>query len=86
MRVRVNSLYRFDPCIIDIAHPPYNVSRGDIVRVKNLPGAPPANTMNHCHVVNPYTGEFMGLVCCASLEPASEATKRHIRKNTKRTR
>lgn len=80
MKVRVNSLYRFDPCIVDIAHPPYNVSKGDIVRVKNLFGCPPANTMNHCHVVNPFTGEFLGLVHTSSLEPASSATKRHIRK------
>ena len=39
-RVRVNSLYRYKPVLLDRGHPPYNVREGDIVRVVNLPDAP----------------------------------------------
>jgi hypothetical protein len=66
-RVRVNSLYRYKPVLLDRCHPPYNVREGDIVRVVNLPGCPKAGTMGHCHVEHP-NGDFAGLVCCNSLE------------------
>lgn len=81
MKVRVNSIYRFEACLLDIVDARDNTpERGQIVRVVNLPGCPKANTMGHCHVVNAVTGEFIGLVCTGSLEPASAATKRRIRK------
>lgn len=84
MRVRVNSIYRFEACLLDRIDARDNTPEpGQIVRVVNLHGCPPANTMGHCHVVNAVTGEFIGLVCTASLEPASEATKRIIRKHSK---
>jgi hypothetical protein len=55
-----------DPVLLDVIHPPYNVSKGNIVRVVNLPGCPRANTMGHCHVQH-LDGSFAGLVCCNSL-------------------
>jgi hypothetical protein len=80
MRVRVNSLYVFEPVLWDVLDAKTDLSKGDVVRVVNLRGCPPANTMNHCHVANPYTGEFIGMVHCNSLSPASKGTKEHIRK------
>jgi hypothetical protein len=80
MKVRVNSIYRVNRCLLDIADSRTDVSDGDIVRVINLHGCPPANTMRHCYIANPFTGDFIGMVCTSSLEPASTATKRHIRR------
>jgi hypothetical protein len=80
MHVRVNSIYRVQRCLLDIADSRTDLRDGDIVRVVNLPGCPRANVMRHCHVANPLTGEFIGLVCTSSLEPASAATKRHVRR------
>ncbi len=73
MKVRVNSLYRFNPCAWDKFDPPYGVTdgtllEGSVVRVKNLHGCPKANTMGHCHVVDAVTGAFLGLVSTASLD------------------
>ncbi len=65
-KVRVNHTYRYDPVLLDVIHPPYNVRPGDVVRVVNLPGCPRANTMGHCHVQH-LDGKFAGLVCCNSL-------------------
>jgi hypothetical protein len=36
VRVRVNSLYRFNPCLLDIADGRTTLTAGDIVRVINL--------------------------------------------------
>ena len=63
-RVRVNARYRFEPVPYDQFDPPYGVTRGylksgDIVRVKNCPGCPPANTMGMCHVET-LAGQFAG--------------------------
>jgi hypothetical protein len=44
-----------------------NLTSGTKVRVKNLRGCPPCNTLGHAHVVHPETGQFIGLVCTASL-------------------
>lgn len=66
--VRVGAKYRFEPVMLDILHPPYNVCRGDIVRVLNLPECPRANTMGHCHMEH-LDGAFGGLVCTNSLQP-----------------
>jgi hypothetical protein len=83
MRVRVNSLYRYNPCLLDRVDGRTDLTTGDIVRVVNLRGCPPANTMGHCYVVNPITGAFVGMVCTSSLEPASAATKRRVRRYCK---
>ncbi len=71
MKVRVNSLYTYDPVLLDrTANLP--ISKDDIVRVINLHGCPPANTMGHCYVADPETGHFIGMVCCNSLEVLTE--------------
>jgi hypothetical protein len=71
-RVRPGSRYKYVPVLWDVADPPYGVTRGhlntgDIVRVKNLHGCPPANTMGMCHIET-LAGEFAGLVFCNSLQ------------------
>jgi hypothetical protein len=65
-KVKVGRTYVFSPVLIDVINPPYNVRKGDVVRVVNLPGCPRANTMGHCHVQH-LDGTFAGLVCCNSL-------------------
>lgn len=68
-RVRVNSTYRFHPVLLDLLHGP-KLADGSLVRVINLHGAPPANTMGHCYISDPQTGQFIGMVCTNSLQPA----------------
>lgn len=70
--MRAGSRYKYDPCLMDKCNPPYGASHGalnagDTVKVVNLHGCPPANTMGHCHIEHPDTGEFLGLVSTASL-------------------
>lgn len=68
MKVRANAQYiyypnfmdRFNGCKMRIALTP-----GDIVRVVNLHGCPPANTMGQCYVE--LNGEFAGMVSTNSL-------------------
>lgn len=71
MRVRVKSIYTFQPSIWDSFDPPVGVQcgklkPGDSVRVVNLPGCPPANTMRHCHIET-LGGLFLGLIATDSL-------------------
>ncbi len=66
-RVRVGSIYRFEPVLLDRTDPPYDVLPGDLVRVVNLPGCPKAGTMGMVHVLH-LDGRFAGLVCCNSLQ------------------
>ena len=67
MKVRANVVYVFRPCVLDVIDGRTGLTTGTRVRVMNLHGCPPCNTMGHCHVVHPETGEFIGLVCTASL-------------------
>lgn len=68
MKVRANSTYRFEPVGMDIYRPAHHgLDRGDIVKVVNLHGCPPANTMGQCHVQR--DGKFMGMVSTNSLVP-----------------
>ena len=75
MKVRVNSLYIYDPVPLDQFDGRTNLQKGDIVRVVHLPGCPKANVMNHCHVADPDTNRFIGMVCCNSLELLTEDVK-----------
>lgn len=70
MKVRVNSNYRYIASGWDRIRPVSNnsLSDGDIVKVINLPGAPPANTMGQCYVADPATGKFICMVSTSSLE------------------
>jgi hypothetical protein len=67
MRVRVNSIYVYNPVPLDLIDGKVSCNKGDKVRVINLPGAPKANTMNHCYIES-LEGTFLGMVCCNSLE------------------
>ncbi|VVC06393.1 Uncharacterised protein [uncultured archaeon] len=68
-RVHVGSLYVYDPNGWDTLDPKTNLEKGDVVRVINVHGAPPANTMGHCFVGDPLTSKFIGLVSTGSLVP-----------------
>jgi hypothetical protein len=74
VKVKANAIYRYNPVLLDQVDGRTSLKTGDLVRVVNLPGCPRANTMGHCHVADPNTGRFIGLVCCNSLEPF----KRHF--------
>jgi hypothetical protein len=68
MRVRVGSKYRFHRAGWDLFDGKFPLDDGAIVKVVNLPGAPPANTMGHAYIVSA-TGDFLGLVSTNSLTP-----------------
>lgn len=66
MRVRAGQVYTYTgDGLMDMVdgHP---VSIGTKVRVINLPGCPPANTMGHCYIQT-LRGEFLRLVQPTSL-------------------
>ncbi len=66
-KVRVGSVYAYNPCLMDICSPPVgNPEKGDIVKVVNKFGCPKANTMGMCYIET-LGGEFMGLVSVNSL-------------------
>ena len=67
MRVRKGKVYRYVPCLLDLTHRIHEIPMGAHVRVIHPHGCPRPNTMNHCHVEDPATGKFLGLVCCSSL-------------------
>ena len=77
-KVRVNGIYVYDPVLLDQFDSRTPLRKGDTVKVVNLPGCPKANTMGHCHVVDPETGKFIGLVCCNSLVKATSDRARSI--------
>ncbi len=70
MRVRVGSRYVYNPAGFDLFDPKTNLQPGTVVKVGNLPSAPPANTMGQCYVFDVATGKFIGMVSTASLSPA----------------
>jgi hypothetical protein len=69
VKVKANAIYRYNPVLLDQIDGRTSLQTGDLIRVVNLPGCPKANTMGHCHVADPTTDSFIGLVCCNSLEP-----------------
>lgn len=72
-RVRVNSVYHYVPVGMDRFNPPVNApEKGTLVRVINLYGCPPANTMGQCYVEVADSKELVGMVCCNSLIPKKE--------------
>jgi hypothetical protein len=74
-KVRVNSIYTYDPVLFDIFDGRTGLQKGDTVRVINLPGCPKANTMGHCYVGDQFTGKFIGMVCTNSLTLVSRRKK-----------
>jgi hypothetical protein len=73
MKVRANSSYIYHPCLLDVCDGRTDLVKGDLVVVKNLPGCPKCNIMNHAHVYK--DDKFAGLVCCASLYSPKEYPK-----------
>lgn len=66
-KVRVGSLYAFNPVGMDVwASNKVDLETGSIVRVVNKHGCPPANTMGHCYV-ELLDKTFIGMVLCNSL-------------------
>ena len=72
MKVKANSVYYYHPNLLDRCDGRTELKSGDTVRVVNFYGCPKANTMGHCHVQNPSTGQFIGLVHCNSLHTKAE--------------
>lgn len=83
-KVKVNSVYYFNPCLFDKINGNSTelFKVGDKVRVINLNGAPPANTMGMCYIIpadakkddkGRYSADF-AMVMCSSLdkEPVQE--------------
>ena len=82
-RVRVGTIYRFDPVSWDIFRPANNgIEPNDPVRVVALPGCPRPGTMGHCHVerISPLNSQwiFGGLVLLASLQPWKQCRKDNL--------
>ena len=86
-KVRVGSLYAYYPTILDQCDPPKgaHIEEGQIVRVINLRGCPPANTMGHCYIETSDTkgAEFLGMVCTNSLKPLIREGKKYFLKEKK---
>lgn len=73
-RVRIGTIYRFEPVSWDIFRPANSgLEPNEPVRVVALSGCPRPGTMGHCHVerISPLDGQwiFAGLVLLASLQP-----------------
>jgi hypothetical protein len=67
MKVRANSVYTYRPMSFwDQLDPKTTLQSGDKVRVVNLYGCPPCNTMGQCHVED-MDGNFRGMVSTNSL-------------------
>lgn len=69
-RVRKGAVYTFSASGYDLVltqH--YDAVNGQRVRVIQLPGAPPPNTMGQCHIEDAETGAFLGMVSVQSLHP-----------------
>jgi hypothetical protein len=67
-RVKAGCVYYFVPNLLDRIDGRTDLKHGAAVRVVNLPGCPKANVMGHCHVADPETGRFIGLVHVNSLQ------------------
>lgn len=89
MKVRTGSIYTWVACMLDTLHPSVTrIADGTKVRVVNIKGCPPANTMNHCYAET-LDGVWLGLVCCSSLykaadAPAAIAAKQELRDSAQR--
>jgi hypothetical protein len=71
MKVQANREYIFYPNLLDRIDGRTQLIPGSIVRVVNLHGCPPANTMQHAHVE--FEGRFVGLVHTNSLHSKKDA-------------
>ena len=72
MKVRANQKLVYVPNMLDTIDGLTSLKKGDLVKVINVRGCPPANTMGHCYVGHPETGEFIGMVSTNSLVTPKE--------------
>ena len=89
MRVRTNSLYKYQPNGWDTFRPcsGNDLKPGQVVRVINMPMAPKANTMGQCYVAEPVTRKFLCMVSTVSLSPmTAEERGCYERLSNRRTR
>lgn len=75
MKVRVGGLYVFNAVGFDITDPKCSIPAGTVVKVKNMHGCPPANTMGQCYVFDKDTDKFIGMVSTASLSKREKHAK-----------
>jgi hypothetical protein len=74
VKVKAGISYVYYPNGLDRVDARTSLVPGDIVKVVNLPGCPPANTMGHAHVyLLGDTTKRAGLVSTNSLYPLSDA-------------
>lgn len=64
--VHVQSVYVYNPVMIDIIDCRNTAMIGEVVRVINLPNAPKANSMKHCYIQS-LNGDYRGMVHVDSL-------------------
>ena len=75
MKVRAGQVLFYVPCLLDISDGRTGVEVGERVKVITPHGCPPPNSMKHCFVGDPETGNFIGLVCTSSLHTKAEYTE-----------
>lgn len=67
-KVRVGTTYIYEAVGLDIYDNRTDLENGELVKVVNKFGCPPANTMRMCYVNRVSDGKFVGLVLTASLK------------------
>ena len=72
MKVRVGQVLYYVPTLLDKIDAHTNLEEGAQVKVINVHGCPPANTMGHCYVGDTLHGKFIGMVCTNSLHTKAE--------------
>lgn len=66
-KVRNGSVGYYRPVGWDRLNPPFGVLEGKLevgqkIKAVNRPGCPKCGVMDHCHIVDHRTGEFLGLI------------------------
>jgi len=72
MKVRVGQVLYYVANLLDRCDGQTGLAEGTQVKVINLHGCPPANTMGHCYVGDTITGKFIGMVCTNSLHTKAD--------------
>jgi hypothetical protein len=75
-RVVTGGLYYFYPVMLDQFHPTQKntgLRVGERVKVIQPYGCPKNGTMGQCYIGKADTGEFIGMVCCNSLQKTHPA-------------
>lgn len=79
-RVRVGQVFAWKPVLLDKLDARLaGIEEGLFLKVINLRGCPPANTMGHCYVET-MTGDFIGLVHCNSLQKLDAKLRRQVKR------